>query len=332
MSRTWHSALTLVAAALIAPAGAHGAVVLKFAHNNNPGHPIYEAAARFAELVESRTGGEVQIRVFPSAQLGRMNEAWTGVKIGSIEISGGTPFGTLADLVPELSIFDAPYAFRDVQHLRSTVGGPIGQELGKRLVDRGGVRLLYGQYHGLRHLTTSRTPVLKPDDLRGLKIRAVPTPIVMATLEGLGARPSPMDFSEVYQGLRSGLVDGQDNTISSIYTSKYHEVQKYLILTGHIHAIAAAVINERVYQSLTPGQRSVIEQAAVEAARHGDAVAIRQESRLLEELKKMGMTVIGPEQGLDLEAFRARARSHVYPRFEAQWTRALLERIQAPGP
>jgi TRAP-type C4-dicarboxylate transport system substrate-binding protein len=108
-------------------------------------------------------------------------------------------------------------------------------------------------------------------------------------------------------------------------------VQRYLILTGHIHAIAAAVINERVYQSLTPSARAVIEQAAVEATRHGDEVATRQEAEFLGELKKRGMTVIGPEQGLDLEAFRARARSYVYPRFEAQWTRALLEQVQALG-
>jgi tripartite ATP-independent transporter DctP family solute receptor len=323
--------VALGVAVLASPAWAGEPVTLKFAHNNNAGHPIYEAAARFATLVETRTGGEVRIRVFPSAQLGRMNESWTGVKIGSIEISGGTPFGTLADLVPELSLVDAPYIFRDLAHARRAVGGPIGQELGKRLVERGGVRLLYAQYHGVRHLTTSRTPVLRPEHLQGLKIRAVPTPIVMATLEALGARPSPMDFAEVHQGLRSGVVDGQDNTISTIYTSKYHEVQKYLILTGHIHAIAATVINERVYQALPPSARAAIEQAALEASQHGDAVALRQEAKLLDELKRVGMTVIGPEQGLDLDAFRARARSHVYPRFEAQWTRALLERVQALG-
>jgi tripartite ATP-independent transporter DctP family solute receptor len=331
MNPTRRTVVALGLMLLASPAWAGEPVTLKFAHNNNAGHPIYEAAARFAALVEARTDGEVRIRVFPSAQLGRMNESWTGVKIGSIEIYGGAPFGTLADLVPELSIVDAPYVFRDLAHARRTVGGPIGQELGQRLVERGGVRLLYAQYHGVRHLTTTRTPVLRPEHLQGLKIRAVPTPIVMATLEGLGARPSPMDFAEVYQGLRSGIVDGQDNTIASIYTSKYYEVQKYLILTGHIHAIAAAVINERVYQSLTPHARVVIEQAALEASQHGDAVALRQEAEFLDELKKAGMTVIGPEQGLELEAFRGRARSLVYPRFETQWTRALLERVQTLG-
>ena len=311
------------------PGPALGAVVLKFAHNNIPGHPTHEAAVRFAELVQSRTSGEVQVRVFPSSQLGRMNETWTGVKIGTIEIGGGTPLGTIADLLPELSLFDAPYMFSDIEHFRRVSRGPIGRELGKRLVEKAGIRILYYQYFGLRHLTTSNTPVRRPDDLRGLKIRAVPTPILMATVEGMGARPSPMDFAELYQGLRSGIVDGQDNPVTSIHSAKFHEVQKYLVLTGHIHAVSAAVVNERVYQALSPAARTAIEQASIDAANLGDDLALKQEVELLGELRKAGMTVIGPEQGLDLEAFRTRVRGHVYPKFEAQWTRTLMEQVQA---
>ena len=318
-------------AACTSPAPGHAATVLKFAHNNNPGHPNHEAAVRFAEGVSSRTSGEVQVRIFPSAQLGRMNEAWTGVKIGAIEIGGGTPLGTLADLVPEFSLFDAPYMFRDLAHFRRVSRGAIGQTLARRLVEQAGVRVLYYSYFGVRHLTTRNTPVRTPDDVRGLKIRAVPTPILMATVEGLGGRPTPLDFAEVYQSLRSGVVDAQDNTVPSIHSMKFYEVQRYLILTGHTHAIAAAVVNERVYQALSPSARAAIEQSAIEATTHGDEVALRQEAQLLGELAKAGMTVIGPEQGLDLEAFRARARAHVYPRFEARWTRSLLEQVQALG-
>ncbi len=313
------------------PGPAPGGVTLKLAHNNNPGHPTHEAAVRFAELVQARTNGEVQIRVFPSSQLGRMNEMWTGVKIGTIEIAGGTPLGTIADLLPELSLFDAPYMFRDLEHLRKVSRGAIGQGLGKRLVERAGVRVLYYQYFGVRHLTTRNTPVRRPDDLRGLKIRAVPTPILMATVEGMGARPTPMDFAELYESLRSGVVDGQDNPVASIHSAKFHEVQRYLILTGHIHAVSATVVNERVYQSLSPVARAAIEQAAIDAADHGDELALRLESELLALLKKGGMTVIGAEQGLDLAAFRMLVREHVYPQFEAKWTKSLMEQVQALG-
>jgi len=327
--RRW-SWLALVTVLLL-PGSVRAGVSLKFAHNNNPGHPIHEAAVRFAEVVNRRSHGEVQVTVFPSSQLGRMNEAWTGVKLGAIEIGGGTPLGTLADLVPELSLFDAPYMFRSLDHFRRVAEGPIGQALGRKLVEKGGVRILYLQYFGLRHITTTNTPVRKPDDLRGLKLRSVPTPIHMATLEGMGARPTPMDFAEVYQSLRSGIVDGQDNAVASIHTSKYYEVQKYLILTAHIHAFAAAVMNEKVYQSLSPAGRAAVDQAAVEAPLHGNAVALRQETELLGELRKAGMVVIGPDQGLDLDAFRTRVRAYVYPKFETQWTRTLLDQVQALG-
>jgi tripartite ATP-independent transporter DctP family solute receptor len=233
-------------------------------------------------------------------------------------------------VVPELSLFDAPYMFRDLEHFRRVAGGPIGQELGRKLVEKGGVRILYFQYFGVRQLTTN-TPVRKPEDMRGLKIRAVPTPILMATLEGLGARPTPMDFAEVYQSLRSGIVDGQDNPVASIYTSKFYEVQKYLVLTRHVHAVAAAVINEKVYQALSPTARAAVDQGAIEAPAHGNALALRQEAEMLAELRKAGMTVIGPEQGLDIDAFRARVREYVYPKFEAQWTKSLMDLVEAAG-
>src|SRR5262249_40470834 len=192
-------------------------------------------------------------------------------------------------------LLDAPYMFRDVEHLHQITRGSIGQALGKRLVEKAGVRVLYYNYFGVRHVTTTSTPVRKPDDLKGLKIRTVPAPILMATVEGLGGRPSPMDFAEVYQSLRSGVVDGQDNAITTIYSSKYYEVQKYLILPGHILAVAAAVMNEKVYEALPPAARTAIDQAAIDATNVGDAVALKQEAEFLGELKKLGMTVIGPE-------------------------------------
>lgn len=328
MGMRWFLVATALSVILAFPWSAEATVTLRFAHNNNPGHPIHEAAVRFAEVVNARSNGEVQVTVFPSSQLGRMNETWTGVKVGAIAIGGGTPLGTLADVVPELSLFDAPYMFRDLEHFRRVSSGPIGQGLGRKLVEKGGVRILYFQYFGVRHLTTTNTPVRKPEDMKGLKIRAVPTPILMATLEGLGARPTPMDFAEVYQSLRSGIVDGQDNPVASIYTAKFYEVQKYLVLTGHIHAVAAAVINEKVYQALSPVGRAAVEQGAIEAPAHGNALALRQESEMLAELRKAGMTVIGPEQGLDIEAFRARVREYVYPRFAAQWTKSLMEEVE----
>lgn len=323
---------SLVGGALLLPSPLQAATVLKFAHNNNPGHPTHEAAVRFAELVHKKTNGELQVNIFPSSQLGRMNELWTGVKIGTIEIAGGTPPGMMADLLPELSIFDAPYMFKDLNHFRRVVEGPIGQELGRRLVETAGVRVLSYQYFGVRHMTTSNRSVRTPADVRGLKIRAVPTPILIATLEGMGAKPTPMDFAELYQALRTGVVDGQDNPVTSIFSAKFYEVQKYLIMTGHIQAVVATVINEKVYASLPIAARRALDEAGAEAASFGDEFALKQEAELLDSLRKAGMIVIAPDNGLDVEAFRKDVRAYVYPRFEAKWTRDLIERIQALSP
>ena len=329
MRRTWRLVMVLTTLGLSDPA--HAAVVLRLGHQNNPGHPTHEAAVRFADLVQKKTNGEVQIKVFPSSQLGRLNELWTGVKIGSIEMAGSLVPAVGADLVPGLSIFDAPYTFRDVEHFHKVSRGPIGQELTKQFIEKAGVRILYFQYFGTRHLTTSNKAIRKPEDLRGMKIRAVTIPILMATVEGMGATPTPIEFAEVYQALQSGIVDGQENPVTSIYSAKFHDVQKYLMLTGHVFGIITTMVNEKVYQSLSPKIRQAIDEAATEAANLGDDLTVKQESELVGELKKAGMTVIGPEQGLDLEAFRKRVQGAVFPKFEAKWTKARMDQVQALG-
>jgi tripartite ATP-independent transporter DctP family solute receptor len=331
MKRTWRLLAAIVVASLGLPAGVGAAVTLRLGHQNNPGHPIHEAAVHFAEQVAKKTNGEVQIKVFPSAQIGRMSELWTGVKIGTIEMAGSLVPALGADLVPGLTIFDAPYTFRDVEHFHKVSRGPIGQELTKQLTEKAGVRILYYQYFGTRHLTTSTKPIRKPEDLKGMKIRAVTIPILMATVEGMGATPTPIDFAEVYQSLRSGLVDGQENPVTSIYSMKFQDVQKYLMLTGHVFGIICTMVNEKVYQSLSPQARRAIEEAAVEAANLGDSLTVKQEGELVGELRKAGMTVIGPEQGLDVEAFRKRVQGQVFPKFEAKWTKARMDQVQSLG-
>ena len=246
-------AVMVAAAASLAFAGASQAeTVLKLGHQNNPGHSIAEGADKFAELVSKKTNGEVKINVFPSAQLGRLAELWSGVKIGSIELAGSLPAAVAADLVPELTIYDAPYTFKDVAHFHRVTRGDIGQRLSEKLIEKAGVRILYHQTFGIRQLTANK-PIYKPADLKGMKIRAVTLPGFLATVEGLGATPTPIDFSEVYQSLLSGIVDGQENPVGSIYSAKFHEVQTHLMQTQHMFGIVVTMINESVFQSLSAG-------------------------------------------------------------------------------
>lgn len=293
-------------------------VVLKLGHQNNPGHSIHESAVKFAELVGEKTNGEVKIEVFPSAQLGGLNQLWTGVKIGSIEMAGSLVPAVGADFVPGLMIYDAPYAFKDLDHFHRVSRGAVGQELNKRMVEKTGVRILFYQTFGIRNLTANKE-IHTPDDLKGMKVRSVTLPGFLATVEGLGATPTPIDFSEVYQSLRTGIVDGQENPVSTIHSAKLYEVQKYLMLTEHIFGIVAVMINEKVYQSLSPEAQTAMQEAALAAADYGDGLAMKEEKELKGKLREVGMTIVGPEQGLDLEAFRTRVRGHVYPKFEDKW-------------
>jgi tripartite ATP-independent transporter DctP family solute receptor len=302
-------------------------VTLKLGHQNNPGHSIHEGAVRFAELVNEKTNGEVTIEVFPSAQLGGLNQLWTGIKIGSLEMAGSLVPAVGADLVPGLTVFDAPYAFKDLEHFHKVSRGPIAERLNEDLIEKAGVRILFYQTFGIRNLTANKA-IYNPEDLAGMKVRAVTLPVFLATVEGLGATPTPLDFSEVYQGLRTGIVDGQENPVSTIHSAKLYEVQDYLMLTQHIFGIVAVMINEGVYQSLSPEAQAAMQEAALEAADYADGLAMKEEAELKEKLREAGMTIIGPDDGLDLEAFRTRVQESVYPKFAEQWGEILPE-VQA---
>ena len=300
--------------------------VLKFAHQNNPGHPIHEASMKFKELVEAKTDGKVKINVFPSSQLGGMNDLWNGVKLGSIEISGTIVLAMADDLVPELGIYDAPYLFKDVEHFHKVAYGPIGQDLNARLLEKAGVRILYLQYFGTRHLTTNKR-ILKPDDVKGMKIRAPAVPSLMAPVEGMGAIPTPMPLMDVYQALQTGLVDGQENPVTTIYSNRFHEVQKFVMLTGHVFGVVGTMINESVFQKLPSDIQKVLLAAGEEAGKYGDAVTVQQEVDLVEKLKAAGTTIIGPEDGLDLDAFRTQVRGYALKKFEDKWPAELIQQV-----
>jgi len=317
----------LLAGALMA-SSAQAATVLRFGHQNGPDHSLHISALRFAELVEQRTNGEIKIEVYPSAQLGGLNDLWAGVKIGTIDIAGSLPATVAVDLVPGVSIFDAPYMFTGVEHFERVWTGEIGQELSRELSEKAGVQLLYMETFGSRHLTANK-PILKPEDLAGMKVRAVTLPTFIATIEAMGGTPTPMDFSEVYQGLLSGVIDGQENPPASIFTARFHEVQSHLMRTGHIFGVVTTMMNGAAFNRLTAEQQQILLEAGREAGVYGNQVALQQEKDMLASLEREGMTIVGPEDGLDVEAFRARVREQAIPKISAHWPEGLLARIEA---
>jgi tripartite ATP-independent transporter DctP family solute receptor len=318
----------LVITGLMTLQPALAATTLRLGHQNAPTSSLHLSAMKFAELVDERTGGEVTVEVFPSGQLGGLNDLWTGVKIGTVDIAATLPATVAVDLVPSVAIFDSPYMFTSVAHFERVWTGDIGEEITDELAQKAGVRLLSMETFGSRQLTAKRA-ILKPEDLAGMKIRSVTLPTFIATIEALGATPTPMDYAEVYQGLLSGVIDGQENPPSSIFTARFQEVQSHLMMTSHMLGINTTMMNEGVFQRLSPEHQQIVVEAAREAGLYGNQVAGQQQEELLVKLAEGGMTIIDTEQGLDLEAFRTRVREQALPKISANWPEGLIGRVQA---
>lgn len=307
---------------------AEAAKALKYGHPNAPTSNPGRQATLFAKLVEEKTKGELKIRVYPSSQLGTLAELTEGTKLGTIDFSHNT-FAALGSLYKDYEIFDAPYIYRDVDHLMRVTApnSSIMQDLNKKLVQAAGVRVVYTFYFGKRQMT-SNVPIYRLADLRGVKIRAIPWPVYIATVECMGAIATPIDFSELPAALASGMVAGQENPLTNVYANKMYESQKYLILTEHIISAMPIIVNEKVWQSIPEGQQKAVIEAGAETAAQALRWNLQEEEELIGQLQKMGMKVIDPKSGLRLEEFREQVSKCTYDRFSGQWG-DLYRRIRA---
>jgi tripartite ATP-independent transporter DctP family solute receptor len=242
-------------------ASAQQPIVIKSANVHQVDAVIQSGHRKFAELVAERTNNRIQVQVFMASQLGTEQEILEGVQLGSVHMFEGST-GAAGRFLPELEAFSAPYVWKDIDHMEKTVRGPIGASLADRLLKAQGMRVLdFGWLFGYRYLTTKGKAISKPEDLRGMKIRVQPTAIYLEIIRAMGANPVPMDTKEVYLGLQTGVIDGQENTVDSIYSAKLYEVQKYLMMTGHILQNQTFLINEKYYQGLSPAFQQVIREA-----------------------------------------------------------------------
>lgn len=307
-------------------------VTLRFAHVNAPTDIGTLQAERFIDMVAEQTDGRITIRHFPNAQLGAVNENAEQVKLGTIDLTFQLMGGVGANFVDTFSALDLPYLYRDVDHLMQVVDptSPIMEELNAELVERHGVRVLYSYYFGTRHLTANQE-ILTPEDLQRLKIRAIPLPVYIAAVEGMGATATPVEFSELPVALATGLVDGQENPLQTINAAHLYESQDYLMKTGHIISAMAVLINERTWQRLPEEDKQIMLDAARTAAAWALDENLKAEEDLLVTFEEQhGMTIVGPDDGLDVSAFRERVRSRVEQDFGSKWG-DLIERIEAVG-
>lgn len=312
-------ALASMACLAALPAQAQKTLELRYGHMNPPTSAAGLQASWLAEAIAKNTGGQIKVTVYPSSQLGKLQELAEAVSTGTIALSHNTAAG-IGSLHEPFAALDTPYLYRDVDHLMKVVdvNSPVMKGLNDGLVKAAGVRVLYAYYFGTRHLTTNKL-VKQPADLAGQKIRAIPFPIYMTTVESMGAVPVPVDWSEVPTALATGKVNGQENPVNVVLSSKLYESQSHLMQTGHIMNAQVIVINERTWQGLSPAQRDQLTAAANEVRRRATESVRGQEASETEELKKLKMTVVGPAEGLDLAAFRAAARKAVDAKFGAKY-------------
>ncbi|MBI9102705.1 MAG: TRAP transporter substrate-binding protein [Spirochaetales bacterium] len=296
-----------------------GTSQLIYAHMNAPGSNTGLQAVHFEELVKEKTNGSVIINVYPSSQLGTLQEMAEMVSNGSVAFHHNTMAG-IGSLYADYAALDTPFLYKDVDHLMrvTDVDSPIMKKLNEGLIAERNVRNLYNFYFGTRQLTANKA-VRTPDDLRGMKIRAIPFPIYMAAVDGMGAIATPIDFSELPTALATGAADGQENPANTIYANKFQDVQSHMMLTGHIMGAECVVVNETVWQSFTAEQQKQIKEAAAETALWATKITQEGEAENVQLLKDAGMTVISEAEGLDLEAFRSRVNAYVNEKFSDQY-------------
>jgi len=286
-----------------APAGqgqATGSVVIKYAVVGPDEHPYTIMATKFKELVEAKTNGQVQVTIFPNAQLGSEREMAEGVRMGTIQMTTVTTDGTLPAWVPELQIFSLPYLFRDRDHAYKVMDGDIGKELGDKLLAQG-LRSLGFCELGWRHFTNNVRPILKPEDAQGLKIRVQEAKVWFGLVKALGATPTPIPFGELYTALQQRTVDGEENPVATIRSMKFYEVQKYLTLDGHTYSPGSVLINSKFYDGLSPDIQKAIQDSATEAILYQRQVIAQKETEDLQFLKDKGMEVAEPDRNAFVE-------------------------------
>ncbi len=286
------AAVALTSLMLLAPlsAWADAPIVIKFSHVVAKDTPKGKAAERFKELAETATKGRVKIELYPNSTLYKDKEELEALQLGAVQMLAPSlaKFGPLG--IKEFELFDLPYIFPDKAALDRVTDGPIGHDLLKKLEPKGLLGLAFWD-NGFKMMSSNR-PMHTPADMKGLKLRIQASKVLDAQMRALGANPQVMAFSEVYQALQTGVVDGAENPPSNLYTQKMHEVQKHLTVTNHGYIGYAVIVNKKFWDKLPADLRAQLETAMKEATKYADTIAQQENDQALEAVKKSGKTLV----------------------------------------
>lgn len=298
--------IVALAAAMSINAYAQAPIVIKFSHVVATDTPKGQAAERFKALAEKATQGRVKVEVYPNSQLYKDKEELEALQLGAVQMLAPSlaKFGPLG--AKEFEVFDLPYIFPTKQSLYSVTEGPIGKGLLKKLESKGITGLAYWD-NGFKVMSANK-PLHTPADFKGLKMRIQSSKVLDAQMRALGANPQVLAFSEVYQALQTGVVDGTENPPSNMYTQKMHEVQKHVTMSNHGYLGYAVIVNKKFWDGLPGDIRASLEKAMQEATTYEKAIAQRDNDMAMDAIKKAGKTTIYT----------------LNPKEQAEWRKALL--------
>jgi tripartite ATP-independent transporter DctP family solute receptor len=299
-SRRGFVAAAMAGAGLLLVGAASEAVAqttLRFGHDQPVGSMYDEGHKAFQRAVNEKTGGKVQIQIFPAAQLGSEVAMIEGVRLGSVD-GAVIHVANASTVIPELSLFSVSYLFKDMDHFERVIGDPKFQARIESLVadKKLGLKVIGYYAAGVRNLYTRKGPAQSPEDLKGTKVRVMNNPIEAKIWSTIGTIPTPMNFGEVYQSLQTGVLDAAENSLSVIESNRHYEAAKTIILTEHQRSLSLLFISERKFNALSADQQKAVLEAGREASAHERKRDAELNTEAIDRMKQKGTAFIVPDR------------------------------------
>jgi tripartite ATP-independent transporter DctP family solute receptor len=269
---------------------ASAGTTIKVGHGAAEAFHMHRALLKFEELVEAGSGGEIDVQIFPSSQMGPDREMIEGVQTGVLEMAI-PPSSFFAGWDPAFAVIELPYMYASKDIAVDVLDGSAGDGMLSRVENQGLVGLGWLEL-GVRNVTNNVRPVATPEDLEGVKLRTMKVPAHVATFETLGANPTPMNFGEVYSALQQGVIDGQENPLAIITSQRFYEVQKYLSTTGHVFAVYMPVISKPFFDSLSAEHQNLVKDSMAAARDHQAQLVASEDAAQLEQIRAAGVEVL----------------------------------------
>ncbi|MYD78640.1 MAG: TRAP transporter substrate-binding protein [Gammaproteobacteria bacterium] len=275
---------------------------IKLAHNGPEAHPFQDGAVAFKEHLEASSNGAIEVQIFPGEQLGSEEETSQMLKQGTLQCAVESAGGGLAPFVPEADLFNLPFIFSDIDHFYRVVDGPIGESVAEKVEMALDSEVLGWWFSGIRNAWNDTRPIMTPDDMKGLKIRVMGSPVLIDTFNALGAQATPMSFGEVYTSLQQGVIDGAETDHVDLLVENFFEVTKYVSLTGHMYLAAALVCGNKALSQLPEDLQSQVREAGAVATQAEREAMDKMAGEALAMLKEKGLEFNEVDNALFREA------------------------------